>query len=290
MPSYINTNLASLQTQRSLSTSQSKMQGAMERLSSGLRINSAKDDAAGFAIASGMDSKIRGQNVAIRNANDAISLSQTAEGAMSKIGENLQRMRELAVQSANGTNSSSDRLSLNKEFAALQSEITRVTANTKFNGQNLLKHSGSTKDFDFQIGDGTDTTTDQIKMTVKDLSGSTSDTGALVLTSSTSSVLNDFNIASASSATSAIDKIDLALKEVNDESINHGAIQNRMSSTIATLQASVESQTAAQSRIKDADFALETSSMARSQILQQAGMAMLSQANQLPQGVMALLR
>ena len=289
MPSYINTNLASLQTQRSLSTSQTKLQGAMERLSSGLRINSAKDDAAGFGIASGMDKTIRGQNVAIRNANDAISLSQTAEGAMSKIGDNLQRMRELAVQSANGTNSSTDRASLNKEFSALQAEITRVTASTKFNDQTVLKSSsGSTKAFQFQIGAGTTSTTDQITLTVKDLSSSTtSDTGALVKSSGS---LNAFNITTSSSATAAINKIDLAMKEINSESINHGAVQNRLTSTISTLQASVENQTAALSRIKDADFASETSNMARSQILQQAGMAMLSQANQLPQGVMALLR
>ena len=294
MASFINTNLASLQTQRNLSTSQTNLQTSIQRLSSGLRINSAKDDAAGFAVASGMDSKIRGQNVAIRNANDAISMSQTADGALGKISDNLQRMRELAVQAANGTNSDSDRESLNKEFSALQSEITRVTENTKFNGKTLIKN-GSTatttstgQEFSFQVGDGTDVNSDQIKLSVKDLSSSTSEVGALVQSSGGS--LNTFNIASASAATDAMNKIDLALKEVNTESINHGALQNRLTSTIATLQVSVENQTAAKSRITDTDFASETANMSRGQILQQAGMAMLSQANQLPNGVMALLR
>ncbi len=286
MASYINTNLASLQTQRNLSTSQSKLQTSIERLSSGLRVNTAKDDAAGFAIASGMDSKIRGQNVAIRHANDAISLSQTADGAMGKISENLQRMRELAVQASNGTNSDDDRDSLNKEFSALQSEITRVTENTKFNGQALLNGGGSAgQEFKFQVGDGTSSTGDQITTTIKDLSSSTSFTGAVVKSS--------ISIASAANSgdpIAAITAIDAALKEVNTESINQGALQNRMTSTISTLQVSVENQSAAKSRITDTDFASETANMSRGQILQQAGMAMLSQANQLPNGVMALLR
>ena len=279
MPSYINTNLASLQTQRNLSSSQTKLQGSLERLSSGLRINTAKDDAAGYAIASGMDRTIRGQNVAIRNANDAISLSQTADGALSKISDNLQRMRELAVQSANDTNSSTDRDALNKEFVALQSEITRVTDNTKFNGKALLNtEAAAAGTLTFQVGDGTDAN-NQITLELVNIAGGTN--MANVLTGS---------ITDMAGATAAMANIEEALKEVNNESIKHGATQNRLSSVISTLQVSVENQTAAQSRIKDADFAHETSSMARSQILQQAGMAMLSQANQLPQGVMALLR
>ncbi len=275
MPSYINTNLSSLQTQRNLSASQSKLQGSLERLSSGLRINTAKDDAAGYAIASGMDRTIRGQNVAIRNANDAISLSQTADGALSKISENLQRMRELAVQSSNDTNGSDDRTALNTEFTQLQDEIKRVAANTKFNGQSLLSTGTS---LSFQVGDGTGTD-NQISLALTDVT-----TGG-----SLSAVLSG-NISDITAAVSAMANIEGALKDVNTESIKHGATQNRLSSVISTLQVSVENQTAAQSRIKDADFAYETSSMARSQILQQAGMAMLSQANQLPQGVMALLR
>jgi len=293
MASYINTNLASLQTQRNLSTSQAKLQTSIERLSSGLRVNSAKDDAAGFAVASGMDSKIRGQNVAIRNANDAISLSQTADGALGKISDNLQRMRELAVQAANDTNSDDDRTKLNQEFAQLQDEITRVTKNTKFNDKNLLTTESGTQ-FKFQIGDGTDVD-NQIALDVTDLSDTTnSKTGAItvktVFNADGTVGTQGQDIASASTATAAMTAIDAALKEINNESIKQGALQNRLTSTISTLQVSVENQTAAKSRITDTDFAAETANMSRGQILQQAGMAMLSQANQLPNGVMALLR
>jgi len=293
MASYINTNLASLQTQRNLSTSQAKLQSSIERLSSGLRVNSAKDDAAGFAVASGMDSKIRGQNVAIRNANDAISLSQTADGALGKISDNLQRMRELAVQAANDTNSDDDRTKLNQEFAQLQDEITRVTKNTKFNDKNLLTTESGTQ-FKFQIGDGTDVD-NQIALDVTDLSDTTnSKTGAItvktVFNADGTVGTQGQDIASASTATAAMTAIDAALKEINNESIKQGALQNRLTSTISTLQVSVENQTAAKSRITDTDFAAETANMSRGQILQQAGMAMLSQANQLPNGVMALLR
>jgi len=282
MASYINTNLASLQTQRNLSTSQAKLQTSIERLSSGLRVNSAKDDAAGFAIASGMDSKIRGQNVAIRNANDAISLSQTADGALGKMSDNLQRMRELAVQASNDTNSDDDRSKLNNEFSQLQDEITRVTQNTKFNGKNLLTTASGTQ-FTFQIGDGTGTD-NQITLDVKDFGANGGSDTASAIDS------NTVKIDTLSGASSAMDAIDKALKEINSASINQGALQNRLTSTISTLQVSVENQTAAKSRITDTDFASETANMSRGQILQQAGMAMLSQANQLPNGVMALLR
>ncbi|MDD2727891.1 flagellin [Malikia sp.] len=287
MSSYINTNLAALQTQRNLSTSQTAQQTAMSRLSSGLRVQSAKDDAAGFAIASNMDSKIRGQNVAIRNANDAISLTQTADGAMSQIQSSLQRMRELAVQAANDTNTSEDRVSLNTEFSQLQEEITRVTQNTKFNGQSLL--SGAAADtsvaFSFQIGDSTGAN-DTITININNMA-----TGAVAAATSSAITLGtDAASATAASATAAIDAIDAALKSVNEAAIKDGAVQNRLTSVISTLQVSVENQSAAKSRIMDADFAAETANMSRGQILQQAGMAMLSQANQLPNGVMALLR
>ncbi len=288
MSSYINTNLAALQTQRNLSTSQTAQQTAMSRLSSGLRVQSAKDDAAGFAIASNMDSKIRGQNVAIRNANDAISLTQTADGAMSQIQSSLQRMRELAVQSANDTNTADDRISLNTEFKQLQDEISRVTANTKFNGQSLLSGAAGSANvsFSFQIGDSTGSN-DTIQVNITNMAtGAVSD----VATSAAITLGTDAASATAASATAAIDAIDLALKAVNDAAIKDGAVQNRLSSVISTLQVSVENQTAAKSRIMDADFAAETANMSRGQILQQAGMAMLSQANQLPNGVMSLLR
>jgi len=377
MASFINTNMASLNTQRNLSASQAALHTSIQRLSSGMRVNSAKDDAAGMAIASRMDSQIRGQTVAMRNANDAISFSQTAEGALSKIGDNLQRMRELAVQAANGTNGSDDRVSLNTEFAQLQSEIQRVTSNTQFNGVNVLNGGAQT----FQVGSGTssdnqitiqgldltskasatqiaagnanpetkasvalatktflalgatvDTTTGAGTLggtaTQADLdafTAATAETGARALAAAASAfkaaggtIAADGSLASSASpttaennaksafttagaptqsnildqasATDALTKIDAALKEVNTESIKHGANQNRFTAVIATLQVSSENQTAARSRIMDTDFASETATMARGQILQQAGMAMLAQANQLPNGVMALLR
>jgi flagellin len=280
MTSFINTNMASLNTQRNLSASQASLNTSIQRLSSGMRVNSAKDDAAGMAIASRMDSNIRGNTVAMRNANDAISFSQTAEGALSKVGDNLQRMRELAVQAANGSNGDDDRDSLDTEFKQLQAEITRVTGNTKFNGVKVLG-SEAAAGITFQIGSGT-TDDDKITVTGADLTDADSKTAI--------AAGSDIAIGKDGDAAAALDAIDDALKEVNTESIKHGATQNRFSAVISTLQVSVENQTAARSRIMDTDFASETATMARGQILQQAGMAMLAQANQLPNGVMALLR
>ena len=276
MTSFINTNMVSLNTQNNLSKSQGALATSIQRLSSGLRVNSSKDDAAGMAIANGMQSNIKGQTVAMRNANDAISFSQTAEGALGKINDNLQRMRELAVQSANATNSEDDRDSLNTEFTQLQAEITRVTAGTKFNGALVLNGDDQT----FQIGSGTDADVDTIEV------------GKVVTAKTTLAVATGITIdgTDATKSTAAIDAIDLALKEVNTESIQQGAMQNRFAAVVSTLQVSVENQTQARSRIMDTDYAAETSVMARGQILQQAGMAMLAQANQLPNGVMALMR
>lgn len=287
MTSFINTNMASLNTQRNLNTSQSALSTSIQRLSSGMRVNSAKDDAAGIAIASGMDSTIRGQTVAMRNANDAISFSQTAEGALSNITDNLQRMRELAVQSANGGNGDNDRELLNTEFSQLKDEITRIKTNTKFNGIDVLSAGTHT----FQIGAGT-TAADKIDVTIDastnlDSVISTDPTQALSI-QNTATGTDTSN--GQSNATSAIDAIDAALKEVNTAKIKHGANQNRFTAVISNLQVSSENQTAARSRIMDTDYAAETATMARGQILQQAGMAMLAQANQLPNGVMALLR
>ena len=276
MTSFINTNMVSLNTQNNLSKSQGALATSIQRLSSGLRVNSSKDDAAGMAIANGMQSSIKGQTVAMRNANDAISFSQTAEGALGKINDNLQRMRELAVQSANATNSVDDRDSLNTEFTQLQAEITRVTAGTKFNGALVLNGDDQT----FQIGSGTDADVDTIEV------------GKVVTAKTTLAVATGITIdgTDATKSTAAIDAIDAALKEVNTESIKQGAMQNRFAAVVSTLQVSVENQTQARSRIMDTDYAAETSVMARGQILQQAGMAMLAQANQLPNGVMALMR
>ena len=295
MASFINTNMVSLNTQNNLTKSQGALATSIQRLSSGMRVNSAKDDAAGMAIANGMQSTIKGQTVAMRNANDAISFSQTAEGAMGKVSDNLQRMRELAVQSANATNSNDDRAALNTEFKQLQSEITRVTDGTQFNGTNVL--SGGDKIF--QIGAGTNAATDQITITGVDLSSTgSSDTAAVAVAGDggtdasgvTTDATTGIDITTQTDATDAIDAIDLAMKEVNTESINQGAIQNRFSAVISTLQTSTENQTQARSRIMDTDYAAETATLARGQILQQAGMAMLAQANQLPNGVMALMR
>jgi flagellin len=302
MSMTINTNLVSLNAQRNLGMSQSALATSMQRLSSGLRVNSAKDDAAGLAIAERMNTQVRGMNVAIRNANDAISLSQTAEGALGKVGDMLQRMRELAVQSANATNNASDRTALNNEFAQLQSEISRVASNTTFNGTALLTGSAG---FTFQVGANA-AANDQIAISGVDIvgSGTTSATndGALAAVISTSST-DISNVGAAGSgadmnayaggttgALDAIAKIDFALSQVNTARSTFGAAQNRFESVISGLQVSVESQTAARSRIVDADFAAETANLSRSQILQQAGSAMVAQANQLPQQVLALLR
>ena len=272
----INTNLASLNAQRNLAASQSSLNTSIQRLSSGLRINSAKDDAAGLAIATRMDAQVRGMNVAIRNSNDAISLAQTADGALGKVTDGLQRMRELAVQAANGTNGASDDANLNTEFAQLQSEITRLTDNTKFNGNVALKGTANT----FQVGSDT---TDTITVQGTDLTSAGSSKTA-------AAAKNTVDITSQANATAAMTAIDQALDEVNTERATFGAVSNRFESVVSNLQVSVESQSAAKSRIMDADFASETANMTRAQILQQAGTAMVAQANSLPQGVLQLLK
>jgi flagellin len=274
MASFINTNMVSLNTQNNLSKSQGALATSIQRLSSGMRVNSAKDDAAGMAIANGMQATIKGQTVAMRNANDAISFSQTAEGALGKINDNLQRMRELAVQSANATNSGDDRASLNTEFTQLQAEITRVQGGTKFNGTAVLDAGAHV----FQIGSGTTANVDTITTTTA------------ASTNTSAAAASTVDITDIAKSTAAITAIDLALKENNTASINEGATQNRFSAVISTLSVSVENQTQARSRIMDTDYAAETATLARGQILQQAGMAMLAQANQLPNGVMALMR
>ncbi len=281
MPAVINTNVASLTAQRNLTGSQSSLATSMQRLSSGLRINSAKDDAAGLAIAERMNAQVRGMNVAIRNANDGISLAQTAEGALSKVGDALQRMRELAVQARNSTNSSSDKDSLNKEFGELQSEITRVLGGTSFNGKKILGSDGTT--LTFQIGANT-TSDDSVTITSENM---TANSDITAITASTAAI----NASSTASDIGAvIDDIDTAIDTINDTRATFGATQSRFDAIISNLQQSVEAQSAARSRIMDADFASETANMSRAQILQQAGTAMVAQANQLPQQVLSLLR
>jgi flagellin len=275
----INTNIISLNAQRNLNASQSSLSTSMQRLSSGLRVNSAKDDAAGLAIAERMNTQIRGQNVAIRNANDGISLAQTADGALSSIGDSLQRMRELAVQALNSTNSGSDKDSLNQEFQQLAQEIGRVIGGTTFNGGAIL--AGSAGALTFQVGANT-TANDSITITTMDMTADasiTAVTGAKI----------DSTVATAGLNT-VVNNIDAALDDVNGKRAIFGATQNRFSAVITNLQTSVENQSAARSRIMDADFAAETAAMSRAQILQQAGTAMVAQANQVPQQVLKLLQ
>jgi len=286
MPQTINTNLASLNSQRSLSMSQSSLATSMQRLSSGLRVNSAKDDAAGLAIAERMNTQVRGMNAAVRNANDGISMAQTAEGSMGKVADSLQRMRELAVQSSNATNSASDKDSLDKEFGELAKEIQRVLGGTTFNGKHVL--GADAGPMQFQVGANT-TADDTIDITTKNL---TADATITVVAGADNTGVGRAvidNTADVNSIHGVIDNIDGALNTINAERATLGASQSRFESVISNLQVSVENQTAARSRIMDADFASETANLSRANILQQAGNAMVAQANQLPQQVLKLL-
>jgi flagellin len=276
MPQVINTNTMSLNTQRNLNSSQAAMALAVQRLSSGLRVNSAKDDAAGLAIAERMNAQVRGMNVAVRNANDAISLAQTAEGALNAVGNNLQRMRELAVQSANATNGSGDRANLQAEYAALAAEVTRVLSGTSFNGVNLLNTAAT---LTFQVG-ANNVSTDQVSVATTDLTAGTGVTAAVGANIGTSQA----------TAQAAIASLDTAIGEITTARASFGAAQNRFESIIANLQVASENQAASRGRIVDADYAAETAALTRAQILQQAGVAMLAQANAMPQNVLALLR
>jgi flagellin len=275
MAQVINTNLAAINAQRNLSSTQGSMQTAIQRLSSGLRVNSAKDDAAGLSIASRMDAQARGMSVAIRNASDGISMAQVAEGALGKVSDMLQRMRELAIQSANATNNSTDRDSLNAEYAELSEEIGRTVSSTRFNGGTIL---ASTTAMEFQIGASNDTS-DRLTVAATDLSASMAAVAATSVTGTDSS-----------NARLAIDALDSAMTTINSKRAEFGAIQNRFEAVISNLQIAAENQQSSRSRIMDADFAAETAAMTRAQILQQAGTAMLAQANQLPQQVLRLLQ
>jgi flagellin len=386
MAAVINTNVASLNAQRNLTASQNSLNTSIQRLSSGLRINSAKDDAAGLAISERMSSQIRGLNQAARNANDGISLAQTAEGALGEIGNNLQRIRELAVQSRNATNSASDRAALNTEAQALRDEIDRVANTTSFNGVKLLDGSFSAQAFQVGANVGETITVNSIvdanvaslgsssvaqvtgaaataftAITAGDLTingvsvgGIAANTNAadrasaianavnsyssqtgvyatildsaptqVVLTNSgsvpatpnivvafaggtataattgltagtttptTATGFSALDISSEAGADTAITAMDAALKAVNTARASLGAVQNRFSSVVANLQITTENLSASRSRIQDADFAMETANMTRGQILQQAGTAMLAQANSLPNNVLQLLR
>ena len=287
MPQTINTNIASLNAQRNLNKSQLSLATSMQRLSSGLRVNSAKDDAAGLAIATRMDAQVRGMNVAQRNANDGISLSQTAEGALATVTDNLQRMRELAVQARNATNTSADRDSLDAEFGQLAQEIQRVLGGTTFNGKAILGSDAGTQTF--QVGANT-TTNDSIDVITSNLTTDTLLTNVSGTDNMGTARAVIDNSADPTTIATVIDNIDIAINDVSSQRATLGAAQNRFDAVIANLQISVENQSSAKSRIMDADFATETAAMSRSQILQQAGTAMVAQANQLPQQVLTLLR
>jgi flagellin len=287
MPSIINSNINSLTAQRNLGMSQASLATSMQRLSSGLRVNSAKDDAAGLAIAERMNAQVRGMNVAIRNANDGISLSQTAEGALGKVGDALQRMRELAVQSRNATNSDSDKDSLDKEFGELAKEIQRVLGGASFNGKHVLGADAGS--LTFQVGANT-TTDDSISITTTNMTSASEITTVAGTDNTGAARAKIDSSADATAIATVIDDLDAALDKVNSERATLGASQSRFDAVIGNLQVAAENQTAARSRIMDADFAAETANLSRSQILQQAGTAMVAQANQLPQQVLTLLR
>ncbi|TVU76166.1 flagellin FliC [Pseudoalteromonas distincta] len=268
----VNTNVSSLNSQRNLSNSTNDLSTSFERLSSGLRVNSAKDDAAGLQIGTRLQSQVNGLNQGARNANDGISISQTAEGALDETTNMLQRMRVLSIQSANGSNSVSDRTALNKEFTELKSEIDRIANDTTFGGVNVLDGS---YDVDFQVGADANQIIG-LKITT------TMDQTGLALTA--------IDIDTASDAQAAITAIDNALSAVNSVRADLGAKQNRFSSTIRNLESVAENVSASKSRIMDADFAAESANLARNQVLQQASSSMLAQANQQPQIALSLLQ
>jgi flagellin len=364
MASIINTNIPSIDTQRNLDASKMSLATSIQRLSSGLRVNSAKDDAAGLAIADRMNAQIKGLAVAQRNANDGISLAQTAEGALATVSDNLQRMRELAVQASNSTNSAQDRKTLNDEYKQVSAEVFRVLNGTTFNGQNLFTGVGAgasagvasgtnaasaSLSLTFQVGANvTDSKlNDQISISLADLSNNATmssvlttsagliggassagqaaiDTAQGTLTSAKAALDTLFSTASTMTASAvatsakslqltidsaqlsldaaisapaaqtdaqkSIQDLDKAISLISSTRAQFGAVQNRFNAVISNLQVSSENITASRSRIMDADFAAETANLSRAQILQQAGTAMLSQANSSPNGVLALLR
>ncbi|ODU21589.1 MAG: flagellin [Sphingomonas sp. SCN 67-18] len=266
----ISTNTAAMRAQNGSRIAQDALQTAMERLSTGKRINSSKDDAAGLAIANTMTASIRGMNQAIRNANDGISLAQTAEGSLNEVSNMLQRIRELAVQSASGTYSDDDRTNLQTEVAELGTQIDDIISNAKFNGVTLFGSSDVT--ITIQTGAGS---ADQVDLTITGLDVSAA-TGS--------------DVGSVSGATTALDDVDDALKAVATTRASLGAGQSRLSSVVNDLTSNVTNLSDARSRIEDADFSAETTNLAKAQILSQASTAMLAQANQSQQNVLSLLR
>ena len=270
----VNTNVTSINAQRNLSTVTNRLGGNFRRLSTGLRISTAADDAAGLAISERLRSQVRSLEQAKRNANDGISLVQTAEGALNEVSSILVRLRELAIQSSNGSVSDQDKSTLNEEFSSLVAEVNRIGASTEFNGIKLL--DGSSSSVSFQIGFGTTANIDTLQV-------------SLSPSLSTSLSLDSLDIGSTGSTTTAITNIDSAINSISSLRGSLGAVQNRLGSTINNLAITSENLSAAESRIRDVDVAYETAQLTRNSILQQASISVLSQANSLPQSALRLL-
>ena len=278
MSLFVNTNVSALNAQRQLFDVSNRLGTSFERLSSGFRINSAADDAAGLQITDRITSQLQGLNQAVRNANDAISLSQTAEGALTETTTALQRIRQLAVQSQNGINSSSDRLALQKEVSALKTEITRIATDTEFNGVKLLSASFSAK---FLVGANAGQTI-SVNLSSSKLVGASG-------FSAQGLNIGDLTVATAGGASTALASLDTAISAIGAIRADLGALQNRFQSTIRNIASIEENLSSARSRIRDTDFAAETAELTRNQIIQQASVSVLSQANQRPQAALALL-
>jgi flagellin len=278
MALIINTNISSLNAQRNLNESQNSLNTSLQRLSSGLRINSAKDDAAGLFVAGQLTRDIRGINQAVRNAGDGISLGQTAEGALGEIVNNLQRIREIAVQASNDTVGDSSGLQL--EVDQLTQEISRIVATTNFNGTDLLSGGGTVN---FQVG-SSGAANNQISITLDNLASASFNAFNSDLTAT-----GTINVTTTANASAALAELSTDIDTANSARATYGAIQNRFEAVISNLQNYAENLTAARSRIEDADFAAETANLTRAQILQQAGVSILAQANTLPQAALTLL-
>ena len=282
----VNTNTTSLNVQKNLNRASDALSTSMQRLSSGLKINSAKDDAAGLQISNRMSSQIRGNTQAIQNANDGISVAQTAEGALQATTDILQRMRELAVKARNGTNGTADQTATNSEFAQMSDEITRISASTNLNGKNLLDGSAGTVTLQVGANTGSANHIDLVLTGKFDATSLSVNSGALALTGTSGTAAGSASV----NIDNAITAIDAAIASIGATRANLGASQNRLTSTISNLQNITENTTAAQGRVQDTDFAAETANLTKQQTLQQASTSVLAQANQLPSAVLKLLQ
>ncbi|AMT87958.1 flagellin domain-containing protein [Pseudomonas glycinis] len=282
----VNTNTTSLNVQKNLNRASDALSTSMQRLSSGLKINSAKDDAAGLQISNRMSSQIRGNTQAIQNANDGISVAQTAEGALQASTDILQRMRELAVKARNGTNGTADQTATNAEFAQMSDEITRISAATNLNGKNLLDGSAGTVTLQVGANTGSANHIDLVLSSKFDAVSLSVGSGTVVLTGTSGTGAGS----ASQNIDNAITAIDAAIAAIGATRASLGASQNRLTSTISNLQNITENTTAAQGRVQDTDFAAETANLTKQQTLQQASTSVLAQANQLPSAVLKLLQ